>query len=397
MDILFIVTSSLFLLWIIRQLFFWLAVWQQNEYRQDRFFASFRRRSRKHKLLSTLFPIGKWLVFFAYGFVIFNDKYLLTYEYSIVALYLLLAFFLLQEIYFNKLKKPKITFRVTLIILLTLAMVLFLFAFPLLDRFFWLLFIDLLIPWIIGFFVLISTFPIEIYNDWQTEKAGQKIRNNPQIFVIAVTGSVGKSLTKDYIAEVLSKKFRVIKTIGKDNTVTSVSRTILKKLDSTTQIFVAEISAYSEGEIAMLSSLIRPNIGVLTAINSYYIPPFKNIEKIKETNFELVESLPKDGLCLYNGNSKNTLSLYKRARKNKVLYQTLPNGKGNPSVVNRSIAFNIVHKPRRTTFTVMLKEKQLQLTLGNFHHIEALLPALFIASHLGMTEREIKRAVAGLK
>jgi UDP-N-acetylmuramoyl-tripeptide--D-alanyl-D-alanine ligase len=315
MDVLFIFISSLFFLWVIRELFYWLTIWQENEYRTDRFFAALKKKPRRHSYFSTLFQIGKWLVFFSFGFIVFNDDLLPPYQYAIIVLYLLQAFFLLKEIYFNHLKKPEITLRAVLIITLTLITVLLVFAIPLVDRFFWLLFVDLITPLIVAFYVLLFAFPIEIYNDWQIEKAVIKMRNHPNLLVIAVTGSVGKSMTKEYLFRLLKKKYKVIKTDGKNNTAIGIARTVLQKLDQDTQIFVAEISAYQPGEIKMLCQLIRPKIGVLTAINSYYLPLFKNLENIKNTNYELVTSLPSNGFCLYNGDNKNTFELYKNSLK----------------------------------------------------------------------------------
>src|SRR6185369_9060320 len=173
-----------------------------------------------------------------------------------------------------------------------------------------------------GFYVILFVFPIEIYTDWQIEKAGQKIREHPKVQVIAVTGSVGKSLTKDYLATLLSQKYLVIKTEGKNNTAIGVAKTIIKKLDSNTEFFIAEISAYHQGEIGMLTRLIRAKIGVLTAITNQHLSLFKSLENIKKTNFELVESLPKQGFCLFSGDNQNTLSLYKKSKKTKVLYKT---------------------------------------------------------------------------
>lgn len=395
MNVLFIFTSSLFFLWVLRELFFWLTAWQKNEYRQDRFFATVKIKVKKFKPLHTLFYIGKWLLFFAYFFVIFDDDLLLPYQYLIVGFYLFQSIFLLKEIYRNTLKKPFLTLRATIIIFLTLATILSFFAIPLFDRFFWLLFVDLITPLVVGFFVLLFLFPIEIYNDWQVEKAGVKIRTHPKLLVIAVTGSSGKSLVKDYVAILLSNKFNVIKTDGKNNTAIGVARTILKKLESNTQIFVAEISAYQRGEIAMLCELIRPKIGILTAINNHYLSLFKTLENIKRTNYELVESLPKQGFCIFNGNNKNTVSLYKRSPKRKVLYANVDSIESLNA--REIVAFNIRQKQKRTTFTIALRDRQLTLTVSASHHIDSLLPAIYLASYLGMTDKEIKREIALLK
>lgn len=397
MDVLFIFISSLFFLWVIRELFYWLAIWQENEYRQDRFFAAFKKKLKRYKSPASLFQIVKWLIFFYYGFVIFKDNLLPIYQYSIIILYLFQSFFLLQEIYQNHLKKPELTMRAVLIITLTLTTILLIFAIPLMDRFFWLLFVDLVTPLVVAFYVLLFAFPIEIYSDWKIEKAVRKIRSHSNLTVIAVTGSVGKSMTKDYIARILQKKYKVIKTDGKNNTAIGVAHTILQKLEDNTQIFVAEISAYQPGEISMLCKLIRPKIGVLTAINSQYITLFKNLENITRTNYELVSSLPAHGFCLYNGDNKNTFGLYKKSRKGKVLYRTTKVNGVAKEGEREIVAYNIQHKVKRTVFSVRLKKKKVDLIFHSAHHIDQLLPAIYLASSLGMSEQEIKREVALLK
>lgn len=397
MNILFIFTSSVFFLWVIRELFYWLAIWQENEYRQDRFFAAIKKKPKKNKLLAVTFPIFKWIIFFLYFLIIFHDDFLISYQYLIIALYLLQAIFLLKEIYRNHFKKPVITFRATVIIFLTLVTVLGIFAIPLMDKFFWLVFIDLITPLIIAFYVLIFLFPIEIYNDWQIEKAGQKIRNNHNLLVIAVTGSIGKSLTKEYIAGILGRKFKVIKTDGKNNTSIGVAKTILNKLENDTAIFVAEISAYKQGEIEMLCKFIRPKIGVLTAINNHYVTLFKSLENIKKTNFELVEFLPKNGFCIFNGNNKNTFSLYKKSRKNKIVYKTMSTIPSNITSESEIVAYDLVHKQKKTTLKIKVKDIVLSLAINNSVHIDQLLPAVYLASYLGLSAKEIKRYVETLK
>src|SRR6185503_11606523 len=268
MDVLFVFASCLFFLWVLRELFFWVFVWQANEYRQDRFFYFLRNRLKKAKLLNILFIILKSSILFSYVYVIFNDNFLTLYQYVIIGLFVLQAYLVLRDTYRNQIKKPLLDFRANSIIVLTIATIFLLFAIPLTDRFFWLLLIDAAIFPLVIFFVLLFVFPIEIYNDWKIEKAGRRIRSYKNILVIAVTGSVGKSMVKDYLAEILKYKFNVVKTKGKGNTMPGIAKTILEEINNSTEIFIAEISAYKKGEINLLCEFIRPTIGILTAINS---------------------------------------------------------------------------------------------------------------------------------
>src|SRR6185503_13719570 len=139
MDVLFVFASCLFFLWVLRELFFWVFVWQANEYRQDRFFYFLRNRLKKAKLLNILFIILKSSILFSYVYVIFNDNFLTLYQYVIIGLFVLQAYLVLRDTYRNQIKKPLLDFRANSIIVLTIATIFLLFAIPLTDRFFWLL------------------------------------------------------------------------------------------------------------------------------------------------------------------------------------------------------------------------------------------------------------------
>lgn len=397
MEVFFVVASCLFFLWVLRELFFWVFIWQENEYRQDRFFYYLKNRIKKTKFFTLAFVITKSIIFFSYIIVIFNDNFQNYYQYIIILFFIFEAYLVLRDIYHNQIKKPRLNLRANSIIILTIITVFLLFTIPLTDRFFWLLLIDLSIFPMIMFYVFLFMFPIEIYTDWKIEKAGQKIRSYKNLLVIAVTGSVGKSLVKDYLAEILGKRFAVVKTKGKNNTITGIASTIIKDLSKNTEIFIAEISAYKVGEINLLCRFIRPTIGILTAINSHYLPLFKTIENIKKTNNELVNYLPKNGFCLYTGNNKNTLSLYKNSKKTKVIYKTADNHEVGGKGINEISAYNIQKKKQRISFDIQLNQEQFHFQLGIHHHLEQVLPAIYIAHHLGMTEKEIKQALMQLK
>lgn len=398
MNILFIFTSSLFFLWIVRELFFWLSIWQTNEYRPDRFFLFIKRKKSKSFLVFSFLLVIKLLFFFGFALVIFDDRLLPQYQYGIVFLYLLQSFLIGREIYLNRLKKPRLTVRAILIILLSLFVIFSFFSFPLMDKFFWLLFIDLFTPFIISFFVFLFLFPIELYNDWQAETALKKLHENKQLLIIGVTGSHGKSMVKDYIADILRQKFRVVKTEKKDNTLVGIAKTILKKLEKDTEIFVVEMSAYKKGEISDLCRFIRPKIGIITGINNQYFSLFNGLENIIKTNNELVEGLPKNGICIFNGMSKHAYTLFKKSKKQKAIY-FLDDVKSSVTQMYKEkgiMAFNIVKTAKRTTFDVKIKEKILHVTLHAPHSIEKLLPAIYIADKLKMSKADIKKALANL-
>jgi UDP-N-acetylmuramoyl-tripeptide--D-alanyl-D-alanine ligase len=396
MGLLFILTSSLFFLWVLRDILFWLWLWQHNDYRADRFFADIQKKKPRITGFSPLLILIKILLFLLFMYTIFNDSVLNYYHYLITGLYILQTVFIGKEIYKNRLKKPRLNVRAVIIIILTTATLILFFVLQLMDPFFWLLLTDLLLPIILALFVLVLSFPTEVWGDWQTDLALKKLRKNPDLLIIGVTGSYGKSLVKDTIAQVLSIKYKVIKTHGADNTLVGISSTILKHLESDTEVFVAEMSAYKRGEIAALCRYIHPKIGVLTGINNQYRTLFKTQENINKTNFELVESLPKKGFCIFNGNDKHTAQLYKQSKKQKIIYTTELSKHFVP--IPDIKAFHITHKAKRTSFNVRLRDTSyINLAIPSTLAIDCVLPAIYIAYHLGMTEHEIKKGLSQIK
>ena len=399
MNIFYIFSSSLFFLWIIREIFFWLYVWQHNEYRFDRFKAYFRSRRLKRKFIFSRLFLFKIILFFSYGVFILFDQFVGYYQYAVFGVFIFQTFILGKEIFFNTLKKPRLEMKTGIIMFLSVTLLGFFFAIPLLDRFFWLLFLDLAIPFTVALFVLLLSFPAEVYSDWQLGKALKKLRSHKKLLVIGVTGSVGKSQTKDYIYQILEKKFQTIRTHGHDNTAQGISETILKKLTTDTKIFVCEMSAYQRGEIKSLTQFIRPKIGVLTGVNTHYLSLFKSLDNLLKTNYELVESLPKDGVCLFNGSNKFTYTLFKKSKKHKVLFGAASTKRVTSFERDNFdiVAFNVVHKGRSLSFDLILKKKTFHLVTHVKNHVEYLLPAIWIADYLGMSESEIKKAVSALR
>jgi UDP-N-acetylmuramoyl-tripeptide--D-alanyl-D-alanine ligase len=396
MGLLFILTSSLFFLWVLRDILFWLWLWQHNDYRADRFFADIKKKKPHITGFSPLLIFLKIILFFAFAYTIFNDNSLSYYHFIITGLYVFQTIFIGKEIYKNRLKKPRLNLRAILIIILTASALILFFVLQLMDAFFWLLLADILLPLLLALFVLILSFPTEVWGDWQTDMALKKLRKNPDLLIVGVTGSYGKSLVKDSIAQVLSIKYKVIKTHGADNTLVGISSTILKHLESDTEVFVAEMSAYKRGEVAALCRYIRPTIGVLTGINNQYRTLFKTQENINKTNFELVESLPKKGFCIFNGNDKHTSQLYKASKKQKIIYATELAKHFVP--VPDIKAFHISHKSKRQSFNVQLRDTSyMNLVIPASIAIEYVLPAIYIAYYLGMTETEVKKGLSQLK
>jgi len=124
-------------------------------------------------------------------------------------------------------------------------------------------------------------------------------RRQLDIRVIGITGSVGKSTTKEMIAEVLSQRYRTLKSPGNLNNEIGLPLSILK-LSSGYQRAVLEMGFYVPGEIALLCDIALPQVGVVTNIGTVHAERAGSQETIAQGKSELVQSLPEDGVAILN-------------------------------------------------------------------------------------------------
>ena len=124
-------------------------------------------------------------------------------------------------------------------------------------------------------------------------------RRQLDVRVIGITGSVGKSTTKEITAEVLSRRFRTIKNPGNLNNEIGLPLTLLQA-DETYERAVLEMGFYVPGEIALLCDIAMPAVGVVTNISEVHLERAGSMEAIVQGKGELVEALPADGIAVLN-------------------------------------------------------------------------------------------------
>jgi UDP-N-acetylmuramoyl-tripeptide--D-alanyl-D-alanine ligase len=118
--------------------------------------------------------------------------------------------------------------------------------------------------------------------------------------IIAITGSAGKTTTKDMVSHMLAARFRVLKTPSSFNTPMGISRTVNDSLEHH-DFFVVEMGAYQKGEIEKLCRLVGgSDISVITTVNPQHLERFGSLEKTAEAKFEIVEGLKPGGTAVLN-------------------------------------------------------------------------------------------------
>lgn len=165
--------------------------------------------------------------------------------------------------------------------------------------------------WVIGFALFLSFIYIAIanilmapveksVNQWFYNDAKRILEQRPDLIIIGITGSYGKTSTKHFLYRMLSEKYNVLMTPGSFNTTMGVIRTIREQLQATHQVFIVEMGAKQPHDIKEICDLVHPQIGILTAVGEQHLETFKTIQNVQKTKFELIDALPSGGLAVLN-------------------------------------------------------------------------------------------------
>lgn len=143
--------------------------------------------------------------------------------------------------------------------------------------------------------------PVENHiNNWYINDAKRILKEHPGLIIVGITGSYGKTSTKHFLETILSQKYNVLMTPGSFNTTMGVVRTIREYLKPTHEVFICEMGAKQIGDIKEICDLVHPKFGILTSVAEQHLDTFKNIENVRKTKFELIDSLPQDGCAFLN-------------------------------------------------------------------------------------------------
>jgi UDP-N-acetylmuramoyl-tripeptide--D-alanyl-D-alanine ligase len=392
----YVLLTTLWFVWEVKYGIFWLYLWQLKDYHIGRFTDHFRTH-RGRKLIFNFIQILKIVLFFLF----FAADGLFVYIFSILLLtYLAESALFLRSILNGSVKRPVITSKI-----LFLSVIFFLLVFLFLS---WissfkdsvqpalLLEFDILTALIISLIVLIFQPIFVLVRNNTLRKAAvklEKIKAVSKLKVIAITGSYGKTSTKEFLATILSKKYRVLKTNEHQNSEIGVAKCILQDLKPSHQIFIAEVGAYNKGKVKEVCSMIKPEIGIVTGVNEQHLALFGSLENLlsAEGGEELADALPQNGLLVVNADNKYCLDLYNKVSgKNRKVYSF------SNKIIDADIwSDNIEVAKNYISFTAMDRSKEFMhfnvRVLGK-QNVQNLLGAILIAKELGMDFGQIADA-----
>jgi UDP-N-acetylmuramoyl-tripeptide--D-alanyl-D-alanine ligase len=219
------------------------------------------------------------------------------------------------------------------------------------------------------------------------QNLARSIRERYPFTLVAITGSAGKTTTKEMIATLVGSERRTFKSWGNFNNLIGCPLCIDNTPDDA-EVVVSEMGMNHKGEIAQLAGLTHPDVGVYTNIGPVHIEFFGTIEKIAEAKRELLENVKPGGTIVLNADNKYVMDISRGFEGRKVTYG-----------IDHDADFRGINIRERgllgTTFEV--SGHTFELSLPGRHNLENLLAAIAAARSIGISWEGIARGVQALK
>jgi UDP-N-acetylmuramoyl-tripeptide--D-alanyl-D-alanine ligase len=210
------------------------------------------------------------------------------------------------------------------------------------------------------------------------DMARYALDRQPQLEVIGITGSLGKTTTKEVVAGVLGSRRRVLKTEGNLNSEIGLPMSVLNGLGpgERPEVAVLEMGMYTVGDIRYLARLARPRLGVVTAVLPVHLERLGTMDRIQQAKQELVEELPAEGVAVLNADDPRVSTMAQATRARVVRYGVAEDAAVRAENIQshglRGVEFDLLHVPSR-------KRRHVHLPLLGAHSVHAALAATAVA------------------
>ncbi|MFY0697750.1 MAG: UDP-N-acetylmuramoyl-tripeptide--D-alanyl-D-alanine ligase [Balneola sp.] len=220
------------------------------------------------------------------------------------------------------------------------------------------------------------------------KQARKKLASMPQLKVIAITGSYGKTSTKFMIRDLLKERFSVCSTPGSYNTPMGICKVINNDLQSHHQILILEMGARYEGNIQELCDIAQPDISVVTNVGVAHLETFGSQEVIAREKGTLVDNLSQGGVAILNADD---IHVSKMGAGRSDITRILT-GLSSGDIKGNDVSYNT----EGTSFQIEVGEEteEIQTKLLGSHNVQNMLLAIGVAHHLGI---RLKTVVLGAK
>ncbi len=367
-----------------------LHMFQQNRYEVFRY-QGWLKQQTSDLSVGVVWYLIKALPLIIIVFLPISNEYIVL-VYGIVLIYIYLMFkkekkkvYIKPLVYTSRVKRQIVVMAVLNILILT-------FIYYITDVYKWYsvyFIVGYFVNWFLVFIMAFITSPIESFvKEFYINKARKILAGMPFLIKVGITGSFGKTSSKNIMQEIMSEKFYSLMTPASYNTPMGITKTIRFELKSIHEVFLCEMGADKVGEIDYLTKFVKPKYGVVTSIGPQHLNTFKTLDNIINEKMKMIENLPADGVGILNKDNeyireyevKNTCKIvwYAIDRKDVDYY-----------------ADNITYTPQGSVFDVVAENTTHQFTtklLGK-HNIANILASIALGRELNVSWEELIAAV----
>ena len=210
--------------------------------------------------------------------------------------------------------------------------------------------------------------------------------------VIGITGSVGKTSTKDIIASVMAKKFNVLKTLGNSNSQIGLPITLLRLKDH--NAMVIEMGMSQKGEISNLTKITRPTVAVITNVGTAHIGNLGSRENILKAKLEILDGLKENGTLVINNDNDMLHNWYEENKHNK--FNIITFGMENKSNI---MPYDIVLSENGSTYKIDIDgiTYNVKISVGGNHFVLNSLCAIAIGKLYDIKMEDILEGIANFE
>lgn len=200
--------------------------------------------------------------------------------------------------------------------------------------------------------------------------------------VVAITGSNGKTTTKDLVSSVLSTTYRTHKTQGNFNNHIGMPLTILA-MDENCEVLILEMGMNDFGEISFLSRLAKPDYAIITNIGDSHLEKLKTRENIAKAKLEILDGLKNDGMLIVDGDEPLFEPIFRQKR-------VVSCGFNN----NCAVKINLLSSDEHTqTFQIENEDTVFSLSMLGKHNVKNASYAIALAKQLGISDENIQKGL----
>lgn len=222
------------------------------------------------------------------------------------------------------------------------------------------------------------------------QELARKYRQELPVKVVGITGSNGKTTTKDMTASLLSLKYKVKKTEGNYNNHLGLPLTVLG-LDEDTEMAVLEMGMSGRGEIDFLTKLALPDAVVITNIGESHLLDLGSREAIAEAKLEILEGLKEGGLAVFHGDEPLLMDRIKHLQKN-IQVQTF-----GRSESNTLFPTEILQLQQGNKFKINASDRTFELPILGTHNILNALASMLVANYFSIPFEQMNEKLSSVK